>query len=823
MLWRLNVVVLSFVSVIFHSGLSNVAAQVVFVKTIGTTSATSPGTSTSISIPADGVAAGNRIIVMLALNPASGTVSCNDSGGNSYVIDRNARNGSSTKGVRTVILSAHVTTSLTSGQTITCTHPNVAVRVLSASEFSGVLAVAAVDRKNSKTGNNATPFSGATTKTKQPDELLIGGIGVEGDAGESFTPGPGYTVVGRVGTSGGTATDNVTINPAFRIVNATGTYSATGTLGASRKWAAAIVTYKAAPATVPVRLAITSVNSGANPSAGAGFPVVVQAQDNTGTPRNVTANTGIALSLKTGTGSLDGTLTGTIPAGDNQVTINGATYTKAESGVIITATRTSGDILSPRDSAAFTVNSGAAAALAFTTQPGNVSVGATLPGPPTATVTDNFGNLVNSSSAPITIALGSNPGGATLGGTTTRSAVSGVATFSDLTINQAGTAYTLIASSAGLAMATSGAFNVTAPTGAIIAGTVTRASNGSPISGALVEAIQGSSVVASATTSGSGSYSISGLANGTYTVQASFTGLVPQIRTGVTVTVGSTATVDLALNFGIAIQSPAGGTVLNDHSVLVTGLFDTSLGEVGINVNGYVALQDGDEFAALIPVDAQTTSLIATVKSSSGTSLASHNIAVTVQPPTTEQILFFRPSPAIALVSQQVSFTLTSLNPFTQLELDGNGDGTIDFTGTTLQGQVVTFAESGLYYPSVRVTEPSGAVRTETTIVQVLDGVQLDAVLQSKWSSMKNALRAGDITLALGHIVLRRRPTYQAMFGALTVPLANIDQVLTSIVPIEQRGVEAEYEMIVLEGGFQHSYLVLFALDEDGVWRIKFF
>jgi hypothetical protein len=29
--------------------------------------------------------------------------------------------------------------------------------------------------------------------------------------------------------------------------------------------------------------------------------------------------------------------------------------------------------------------------------------------------------------------------------------------------------------------------------------------------------------------------------------------------------------------------------------------------------------------------------------------------------------------------------------------------------------------------------------------------------------------------------------------------------------------------MTAVEGGFQYSYLVLFALDEDGIWRIKLF
>jgi hypothetical protein len=41
--------------------------------------------------------------------------------------------------------------------------------------------------------------------------------------------------------------------------------------------------------------------------------------------------------------------------------------------------------------------------------------------------------------------------------------------------------------------------------------------------------------------------------------------------------------------------------------------------------------------------------------------------------------------------------------------------------------------------------------------------------------------------------------------------------------PNAARGVDAEYEMSVIKGGTEYSYMVLFSLDEDGVWRIKFF
>jgi len=59
------------------------------------------------------------------------------------------------------------------------------------------------------------------------------------------------------------------------------------------------------------------------------------------------------------------------------------------------------------------------------------------------------------------VALGTNPGGGTLGGTATVAAVAGVASFANLSIDKSGTGYTLTASATGPAAATSGAFNIT--------------------------------------------------------------------------------------------------------------------------------------------------------------------------------------------------------------------------------------------------------------------------------------------------------------------------------------------------------------------------
>src|SRR5439155_418964 len=69
-------------------------------------------------------------------------------------------------------------------------------------------------------------------------------------------------------------------------------------------------------------------------------------------------------------------------------------------------------------------------------------------------------------------AIGANPGGGTLSGTTPMAAVGGVATFTDLIINKTGTGYTLTASASGFTAVISSAFDIIAGTATQLAFTV---------------------------------------------------------------------------------------------------------------------------------------------------------------------------------------------------------------------------------------------------------------------------------------------------------------------------------------------------------------
>src|SRR5207248_1378859 len=110
-------------------------------------------------------------------------------------------------------------------------------------------------------------------------------------------------------------------------------------------------------------------------------------------------------------------------------------------------------------SSAFTITAGAATHLAFLQQPTTAAAAQALSPAVTVQLLDAGNNLV-SSTATVTLAIGSNPGGGSLSGTTAVAAVNGVASPTRRSSDLAGTGYTLAASSGTLAGATSSAFSI---------------------------------------------------------------------------------------------------------------------------------------------------------------------------------------------------------------------------------------------------------------------------------------------------------------------------------------------------------------------------
>lgn len=98
--------------------------------------------------------------------------------------------------------------------------------------------------------------------------------------------------------------------------------------------------------------------------------------------------------------------------------------------------------------------------LAFIMHPSSVVEGEAITPAVEVELRDRAGNLTPHATDSVIIRISFNPGGGTLAGTTTVAAVGGVATFSNLRVDNRGEGYSLLVAAAGYGSAVSSPFNV---------------------------------------------------------------------------------------------------------------------------------------------------------------------------------------------------------------------------------------------------------------------------------------------------------------------------------------------------------------------------
>jgi fibronectin-binding autotransporter adhesin len=226
-----------------------------------------------------------------------------------------------------------------------------------------------------------------------------------------------------------------------------------------------------------------------------------------------------------------------------------------------------------------TVTHANATQLAYTQQPPNGTVGATLSPAIVVAVRDQFGNPVTSgtgATASVTVALVDG----TLSGTSMVSAVAGVATFGSLAVQSPGSSHQLVASAAGLTSATSAAFSITAASATTR--TWTSATDGtwetaSNWSGGIVPGAADTAVIA---------------LDGTYSVTISSAVSVGKVVIGATngvqglAVVGGTATLTVSDSIRVnpsgflMLGTGGGGTVLSGGAVKNMGVIQWLQGAI---------------------------------------------------------------------------------------------------------------------------------------------------------------------------------------------------------------------------------------------------
>lgn len=157
--------------------------------------------------------------------------------------------------------------------------------------------------------------------------------------------------------------------------------------------------------------------------------------------------------------------TTTVPVVNGVARFTDISFDKAIPGYKLSAIS---DSLKSATSTFFTVSPAAPAKLEFTVQTEGAKAGTPFETQPKVAVEDIYGNVVTSSRASISLSITPDSGTAEaiLSGTTilvAEGGMGGLAVFTGLSIDQAGSAYILTATSSGLKSATSQAFDVSAP------------------------------------------------------------------------------------------------------------------------------------------------------------------------------------------------------------------------------------------------------------------------------------------------------------------------------------------------------------------------
>jgi uncharacterized repeat protein (TIGR03803 family) len=198
----------------------------------------------------------------------------------------------------------------------------------------------------------------------------------------------------------------------------------------------------------------------ANVTAGENLPALsVDAEDQYG---NISTSDNSMVTLAVESGPPGATLGGpvNVAAQNGVATFNAVSLTKAGTYTLIA---TDGSLTSAT-SADFTVSAAAPASLVISQQPAPATANQSLSAI-TVNVLDQFGNAVDGSSVSVAIASGPTNKGAVLSGTLSQAISNGTASFSDLSLNRAGS-YTLSFTDGSLPSVTSSSFAITytAPT-----------------------------------------------------------------------------------------------------------------------------------------------------------------------------------------------------------------------------------------------------------------------------------------------------------------------------------------------------------------------
>ncbi len=269
----------------------------------------------------------------------------------------------------------------------------------------------------------------------------------------------------------------------------------------------------------------------------------------------------------------------------------------------------------------------------------------------------------------------------------------------------------------------------------------------------------------------------------------------------------------------LTVSSPTIGAAIADDRVLVTGTFSTPPNSA-VTVNGQVAATSGNQFyASSVPLVQGQNTLSITLASVDGLRVT-ETLTVTSTGAASVQVTA---TPEEGLGPLDVSFTLevTGAINVQLVEVDFDGDGAIDFTGTALPAELnFNYANPGVYGAVFTITDDTATEYITTETVAVADSTVLDADLRSVFKSMTDRLQVGAIDGALNQVSGGAYEKYRDIFLSLQNDLSTVVDQLGTL-STATLGLEmAEILVIRTVGAEQKAFPIYFLRGADGIWRI---
>jgi hypothetical protein len=173
-------------------------------------------------------------------------------------------------------------------------------------------------------------------------------------------------------------------------------------------------------------------------------------------------------------------------------------------------------------------------------------------------------------------------------------------------------------------------------------------------------------------------------------------------------------------------------------------------------------------------------------------------------------------------ISFMVTVTGLDMASLQGIEVDFNGDGTIDYAATDMTQDIgYTYSVPGIYTARFTLRANDGTSYGVDYLVQVQDLATAQQPFQSLLASVQSALLAGNIPHALTYFASGSQARYAEIFQVVKPQLPAMIATWSNIQPIMISDKYAQYSIQRLFDGTMLGFSVVFIKDEGGVWKIN--